>query len=243
MPRNAKIRILVLAALVAVLAYEGANGPTAKHVNHDVRTETESAPELRASHGTRSYPHVRPVLGEGSSAIASVQGAQAGSGATPPPMTEPSTAPDPDDDGLVSEEDSIYSIEPSPLFMEWRKTWSDEAPDPTWEPLRSRLAQWVGSLRSPATLHQIDCRETICQLYLHVENVEDAQAIFASMSRDRVQAEHEQLADDVQLEHTPSGGSTYELVIKRDRPASLPPHVPGAMRAYSEALAAREGIE
>jgi hypothetical protein len=226
-----------------VLAYEGASGPTAKDVNGGVGTETESTPALEATHRTRSYPRVKPELGEGSAAIASVQGAQAGSSAEPPLPTGPSGTTDPDDDDSISKEDSIYSLEPTTQFMEWRRTWADEAPGPSWEALRTQLPQLIGVLHSAATLHQIDCRETICQLYLHVENAADAQALFATMSRDRLRVEHEQLADDVQLEHSPSGGSTYELLIRRDRPASLPPHVPGAMRAYSEALAAREGIE
>jgi hypothetical protein len=247
MPSKTKTFTLALAAsvLVALLAYEAASGPTARHVDR-----WSGKGGGRHAGRTRSKPRLGPELGERPEAIARAQGGQAGIGGGPPLTTEPSAVPDPDDDELVSEEEmpedlSIYSWEPSPQFLERRKTWTDEAPDTTWaERLRSELAQRTGDrLHTAATLHQIDCRETICQLYLHAENAEDAEAIFATMSQDRIEVEHEQLAANVQLEDTPSGGTTYELVIRRDRPASMSPHVPGAALAYSEALAAREGIE
>ena len=117
---------------------------------------------------------------------------------------------------------------------------SHDLPDPTWaEQLRREFPRQTGNLA--ATLHQIDCRETICHLYLHTDKARDAQAIIASLSED--QLEYEQIADHVQLEDAPMGGTLYEVVVRRDRPTSMPPHVPGAARAYALAEQALEGIE
>lgn len=83
----------------------------------------------------------------------------------------------------------------------------------------------------------------MCQMYVHTDDAHDVQAVIATMRQERLEVEHQQLAANVQLEDTPEGGTIYEVMVQRDRPASMPPHVNGAARAYNLAVAAREGIE
>jgi hypothetical protein len=247
-----KTLILVLAAavLVFLLTQAGASGPAAKHVDDGEPTQAAPPSAFSTSNRTRSNPRVRSsALGEQSEAIRIAQDGQAGTGGGSLVTTEPSEAACADDkmvsEDSMPEDRSMYPWEPSQQFWQWRRTWADEAPDTTWaEQLRSELTQRTGDrLRAAATFHQIDCRETICQLYVHADDAQDAQAVIATMSEDRLQVEHEQVAAHVQLEDAPKGGTTYELVVRRDRPPGMPPHEAGAGRAYFLALDAREAIE
>jgi hypothetical protein len=148
-----------------------------------------------------------------------------------------------DEDEGMSEDSSVYASEPSRQFRQWHRIFADEVPDTTWaEQLRSDLARRAGGrARTVATFHQIDCRETICRLYLHTNDATDAQAVLTAVSNDGpVEVEPQQLAARVQLEDAPGGGTTYELVVRRDRPTWMPPHVAGAGPAYFQALATRE---
>jgi hypothetical protein len=171
----------------------------------------------------------------------------AGSGADPAREERLETNEPYDDDETVwgnglHEDHSVYASEPSQQFWQWRRTLADEAPDPAWaEQLRRDLTRRAhGGVLADATFHQIDCRETICQLYLQTDEPATTAALVAAMRQDRIEIERQEMARHVQLEGAPRGGTTYELVVRRARPAWMPPHVPGAGPAYRAALDARD---
>jgi hypothetical protein len=173
----------------------------------------------------------------------------AGSGADAPAEI-PETRGAYDDEETVwgdrlPEDRSVYASEPTQQFWQWRRVLADEAPDTTWtEQLGSELSGRMRELLgTSAALHQIDCRETMCQLYLHTDDPQDGAALFAAMRSAGTALEHQQLAASVQLEGAAYGGTTHELVVRRERPDWMPPHVDGAARAHRPVLAAEEGDE
>ncbi|MDD9942005.1 MAG: hypothetical protein OXU20_13250 [Myxococcales bacterium] len=257
---NSKKKTLALAAvlLVILLFREAMNKPAERYVDDGEGAVAEAALAFRPADraGNPDVPPVVPTalgerietIRERSEPARSAQGGQAGMGGGPPVPPDPRTseAPDTDHGSIASQSDmpsearSIYPWEPSQQFLQWRRDWADEAPDPTWvEQLRTEFPGRTGD--PAATLHQIDCRETVCQLYLHTANARDAQEVIASMSEDPL--EYAQIADHVQLENAPMGGTLYEVVVRRDRPTWMRPHVAGAARAHALAEHAREGIE
>lgn len=176
---------------------------------------------------------------------------QAGRSGDAPDTDEPSgVAIDSADDEAVetvglSEHRYVYASEPTDQFWQWRRTWFDEAPDNTWaDQLRTEATERMGDiLRSSISLHQIDCRETMCQLYLHTDGGLDDQAILEALREDWVEVEHQEIAANIQIEGAPIGGTTHEVVVRRARPQRMPPHVPGAAGAHRSVVEASEGIE
>jgi len=186
------------------------------------------------------------ALAEQTSASERDGDAQAGrSGSIP----SAASAFDDDEEGAwgdsLPEDHNMYASEPSSEFWQWRRLWVDEAPaDPWTSQLRSEVVARIGDrLRAAVSLHQIDCRETICHLYLHGASDVEAQAGLATLRRAPVEVEHQRFADHVELEDAPGAGTTYEVIIRRDRPAWLPPHVPRADQAHRLALDALEATE
>ena len=246
-----KIFALMAACVVLLLLRETARGPAATHADEggdEVVVQAAAPAPLQATRA-RSTARAQPpalgasleVLREWSEPMGSVQ--DGGIGGESLATAEPSEVPVPDDqDEMLSEDPSIYPWEPSDKFWQWRRAWADEAPDPIWaEQLHSEFSRRTGAGAGGATLHQVDCRETLCQMYLHTNEAQNAEAIIASMGG--AQLEYEELGDHVQLEDAPAGGVLYEVVVRRDRPTSMPPHVPGAARAYALAEQAQEGNE
>lgn len=194
---------LAAAALVILFAQGTARRTVAKYLDD---TEGNEPPAQMFGKSNRAHlkSHIRPsVLNERFKAVASAQDGQAGSGGGAGPVATsepPEVSLEGDDDAIsvngMPEDRSLYPWEPSPQFWRWRRTWADDVSDATWAAqLRSELTpETEGGVRSTATIHQVDCRETICQLYVHADDAKDAEAIFASMNRaPRLGVEHEQL--------------------------------------------------
>jgi hypothetical protein len=129
----------------------------------------------------------------------------------------------PHDDELAHEAPGSAD-DADPERQAWRTAWNVEGADAQWtERVRDDTADQAEALLAGAvTLHELDCRETICRAQIQFADQLDA-AAFSEAPRDPAQR-----YAFVSLDPAFDGAGfdrsehTYELLIARERPADLP---------------------
>jgi hypothetical protein len=242
---RSKVVALCLGIAAVYLLLQEAHG--SPHIAGNTEGAEETQASLPEAFGARSGSTARSAV-ESTKTSNSGTAGYAGSKAEAVREAEELEAYDDDEtvwgQGL-HEDHAVYASEPKQQFWQWRRVLADEVPDPAWaEQLRRDLTRRAHTgMLADAKFHQIDCRETICQLYLQTDQPAGAEALVAAMRQDRLEIEQQEMTAHFQLEGASRDGITYELVFRRDRPAWMPSHVPGAGPAYRAALDAPEETE
>lgn len=119
-------------------------------------------------------------------------------------------------------DDATNGDDHSPEQREWRIAWARQSQDDQWtgellQELHDRAERLAGQL----LIKHLSCRETICRAYLQFADQIDA-AEFRAMSHDPAhQYDYQSLDPNFDGVGFDDSDSTFELLIRRPRPAHL----------------------
>jgi hypothetical protein len=222
--RTGAVALVALGGLIALYSFMPVPAPASRA---GTLRESEVVPEPAALAAAK--PQTPPVSFKPANAKGAVP--------VPAPGSAPSAAAlerRADDE----EAEAMRAGAGSPEQKAMRSTYVTEQPDERWTASAiEEIKRIAEPLHGPVYVQDPSCRETVCRMFLRFGDQVDAQAFIAAQ-RDPAQryAFH---SLDPSFDGAGFDGSdyTYELLIRRERPADLPRRAPSAVE--DEGTAAR----
>lgn len=125
-----------------------------------------------------------------------------------------------DEDGL-DEDEAMAQLDNRPEQAVWRGTFRSEKHDPAWTSrIREELAQKAQKyLNGEIEVQQLDCRETVCRMFLTFDDDTQANAFRRSQHDSAIDYEYQDMNPG--RKGAEEWGITYEVLVKRERPPGL----------------------